>query len=126
MAFGAFDVLHPGHERFLGDARALGDRLVVVVARDSTVERVKGAKPWFDERERLAAVRALECVDEARLGSEGDRYEAIREVKPGVIALGYDQTADEAALSKLAAVARLKAFKPGEYKSKLLKKRLNG
>jgi len=123
MAFGAFDVLHPGHVHFLEHARSLGDRLVVVVARNSTVEKVKGVKPWFDERKRLAAVRKLECVDRALLGNKRDFHAVVRRVKPEVVALGYDQKADEGALSKLGRVTRLKAFKPRKYKSTLLKKK---
>jgi FAD synthetase len=124
IAFGAFDVLHEGHEHFLCEARALGDYLVVVVARDSTIEKVKGESPWQSESERLARVRALDCVDEAVLGGEGDKHEVLRSIKPEVIALGYDQEANEKALKSFGRVVRLRAFKPKEFKSSIIKKEL--
>lgn len=124
IAFGSFDLLHEGHERFLREARALGDCLVVVVARDSTIGKVKGEAPWQNETKRLAQLRALDCVDEAILGGDGDKYEALRKVKPDVIALGYDQDADEEALKEFGRVVRLNAFKPKEFKSSIIKKEL--
>ena len=124
IAFGAFDLLHEGHEHFLCEARALGDYLVVVVARDSTITQGKGEAPWQSESERLARVRALDCVDEAILGGEGDKHEVLRLTKPGVIALGYDQEADEKKLKEFGEVKRLGAFKPKEFKSSIIKKEL--
>lgn len=124
IAFGAFDVLHEGHERFLCEARALGDYLVVVVARGSTIRKVKGKAPWQSESKRLARVRALDCVDEAILGGEGGKHEIIRKVEPDVIALGYDQEANEEALKSFGRVVRLNAFKPKEFKSSIIKKEL--
>jgi len=124
IAFGAFDVLHEGHEHFLRKARALGDYLVVVVARDSTIRKVKGKSPWQSEGERLAQLRTLDCVDEAILGGEGDKHEIIRKVKPEVIALGYDQEANEEELKEFGEVKRLSAFKPATLKSSIIKKEL--
>ena len=124
IAFGAFDVLHEGHEHFLCEARALGDCLVVIVARDSTIRRIKSEAPWQSESKRLARVRALDCVDKAILGGEGDKHEIIRNVKPDVIALGYDQEANEEALKSFGRVVRLDAFKPNAFKSSIIKKEL--
>ena len=101
LAFGCFDILHYGHLQYLRKAKELGDRLVVVVARDSTIRKMKGREPVFDEKARLEMVKALKVVDEARLGNkdaEKDRYAVILEVKPQVIALGYDQAESEARL----------------------------
>lgn len=101
LAFGCFDILHVGHLEFLKRCRKLGDRLVVVVARDSTIKRGKKREPFFDEKARLELISALSFVDEARLGheeGEADKYAVIAEIKPDVIALGYDQAEAEAKL----------------------------
>jgi FAD synthetase len=91
-----FDLLHLGHVRFLEDAKRAGGPdawLVVIVARDSTVEKTKGRKPILSESERCAVVAALRVVDEAVVGYEGlDIGEVIEKIRPDVIALGYDQT----------------------------------
>ncbi len=92
MAQGTFDVLHPGHVHYLEASAALGDELVVVVARDS---RVGARKDLFmDEESRRRVVAALSCVDEAVLGSEGDLFDSVERLHPDVITLGYDQEFD--------------------------------
>src|SRR3989338_9001076 len=90
MAFGSFDVLHPGHLYFLKSAKKLGDRLVVVVALDRTIEKIKGKSPKYKERERLEHVRELGFADKAVLGYEVDPYEIIEEINPDIICVGYD------------------------------------
>lgn len=94
MATGVFDLLHPGHVAFLREAKNLGDELVVVVARDSTAKRFKHT-PITPEAQRVEMVAALKPVDRAILGNEGDIYEILDEVRPDVIALGYDQIHNE-------------------------------
>lgn len=94
MATGVFDLLHPGHIHYLAEAKKLGDELVVVVARDRTAERFKH-RPIASEDQRLEMVRALKPVDRAVLGNEGDIFEILTELRPDVIALGYDQVHDE-------------------------------
>ena len=95
LASGVFDLIHLGHVRFLEEAKLSGGEnawLVVVVARDSTVEKMKGKKPIVSEDQRRALVESLRVVDEAVLGCESlDIGEIIDQVKPDVIALGYDQ-----------------------------------
>ena len=95
LASGVFDLLHLGHVKFLEDAKRAGGKnaeLVVVVARDSTVEKSKGRKPIMSEDQRRALVWSLKVVDEAVLGYENlEIGEVIGETKPDVIALGYDQ-----------------------------------
>jgi len=95
MATGVFDLLHPGHIQYLAEAKKLGDELVVVVARDSTAERLKH-RPIVSEGQRLEMVRALKPVDEVVLGHEGNIYDILTDIRPDVIALGYDQAHDEA------------------------------
>lgn len=91
MCAGTFDVIHPGHLYYLSEARKYGDKLIVVVARDTTSESFKGKKPVHGEKERLEAVRTLDIVDEAVLGHPGNIFDVIEEIKPDVICLGYDQ-----------------------------------
>lgn len=93
MATGVFDILHLGHLHYLQQAKKLGDELVVVVARDSTVRRMKH-EPVTPERIRRELVDALKPVDHALLGHEGDIYRTVEEVRPDVIALGWDQSFD--------------------------------
>jgi FAD synthetase len=103
LVFGCFDILHPGHLFFLGEAKKLGDRLVAVVARDSTLRALKKREPVLNEQARLEMVRSLRVVDDALLGGElerCDRYEIIKAVRPDVIALGYDQAEDEGLLKR--------------------------
>jgi FAD synthetase len=99
LASGVFDLLHLGHVKFLEEAKKAGGsnaELVVIVARDSTVERRKGKKPIVPENQRCALVESLKVVDEAILGFEGfDTGKVIEKIKPDVIAFGYDQDAME-------------------------------
>ncbi|AKB28525.1 FMN adenylyltransferase, type 3 archaeal [Methanosarcina siciliae T4/M] len=89
LATGTFDILHPGHVYFLSQARALGDELFVIIARDSNVTHKP--KPIIPEEQRLEMVDALRTVDKAILGSEKDIFEPLKEIRPDIIALGYDQ-----------------------------------
>ena len=95
LASGIFDLLHLGHVKFLEDAKKAGGKnakLVVIIARDSTVEKTKGRKPIMPEDQRLALVKSLKVVDKAVLGYESlEIGEVIDDFKPDVIALGYDQ-----------------------------------
>ena len=89
MAQGTFDILHPGHLYYFNQSSSLGDELTVVISRDSRIADKKNT--YFDENDRKKMVDALEMVERAVLGSEGDIYSTVREVDPDVITLGYDQ-----------------------------------
>jgi FAD synthetase len=95
LASGVFDLLHLGHVKFLEEAKKTGGKnadLIVIVARDATVERAKGRKPIMSEHQRRALVESLKVVDVAVLGfEEFDIGDVIEHVRPDVIALGYDQ-----------------------------------
>lgn len=99
LASGVFDLVHYGHIRFIEEAKKLGgenSRLVVIVARDKTVERLKGRRPIIPEDQRRAVVESLKPVDEAILGYEDLSFEeTIVKVKPDIIAVGYDQRSIE-------------------------------
>lgn len=98
LATGTFDLLHPGHVYFLTQARALGDELFVIVARDSNVTHKP--KPIVSEEQRLEMVNALGMVDKAFLGSEKDIFEPLKQIRPDIIALGYDQRFNAELLEK--------------------------
>ncbi|MFO7793421.1 MAG: adenylyltransferase/cytidyltransferase family protein [Candidatus Nanohaloarchaea archaeon] len=87
MAQGVFDLLHPGHLHYLRESKNLGEELVVVIARDSRIEK----NLYFNEEERREMVQALEMVDQALLGSEESIYDTVEKVSPDIITLGYDQ-----------------------------------
>ncbi len=99
MASGVFDLIHLGHVHYLEEAKRLGDELVVVVARDSTVRRQKH-EPITPEEFRRHLVESLKPVDKAVLGGEGDMYQVVEELKPDIIALGYDQFHDAERIEK--------------------------
>lgn len=90
---GVFDILHPGHAFVLEKAKEYGDMLVVIVARDSTVEKRKRI-PIVPESQRLEMIRHLKPVDIAIFGKEGGFLEIIEEIRPDIIALGPDQQHD--------------------------------
>jgi FAD synthetase len=104
LASGIFDLLHLGHVKFLEDAKRAGGKnakLVVIIARDSTVEKTKGRKPIVSEDQRRILVESLKVVDEAVLGYETlDIGKFVDNVKPDVIALGYDQADVERRVSQ--------------------------
>ncbi|VVB95318.1 FAD synthase [uncultured archaeon] len=93
LATGTFDILHPGHLLFLSEAKALGDELYVIVARESMIKHKP--KPIVPEGQRLAMVQALRIVDKAMLGSDKDMFEPLRLIKPDIIALGKNQFFNE-------------------------------
>ncbi|EKD58285.1 MAG: hypothetical protein ACD_56C00159G0014 [uncultured bacterium] len=130
LVFGTFDIFHEGHWDFLKQARKHGEFLRVVVARDVTVLKVKGNLPRHNEQERVDAIKKSGLANEVVLGSLDDRYEVVREYKPDVICLGYDQKQslallrrklDESGLERTK-IIRLEAYKPEIFKSSLLGK----
>ena len=104
LASGTFDLLHLGHVKFLEEARKAGGpnaKLVVIVARDSTVKKRKGRAPIIPEDQRRALIEALKVVDEALLGYEDfDIERTIEKIKPDIIAVGHDQTGIEREVRK--------------------------
>ena len=123
LTFGTFDHFHPGHAAYLSQAASRGD-LFVVVARDANVERIKGRRPDDDEATRTVAVRAAFLKATVVLGNSGDFLQPLREIKPDLLVLGYDQRlppgVTEADLP--CPVERAEPFEPGMYKSSLRKK----
>ena len=104
VASGTFDLLHLGHVKYLEEAKKAGGKnaeLIVIVARDSTVEKRKGKKPVMPEDQRRALVESLKVVDEAILGFEDFSIDkAIEKIRPDVIAVGHDQEGIEKEVQK--------------------------
>ena len=96
VAQGTFDILHPGHVHYLRDSAAMGARLSVIVARAPNVTHKPD--PVVPVGQRVEMVGALDPVDEALKGHPEDIFVPIEEMQPDVIALGYDQHHDEAAI----------------------------
>src|ERR687896_2668944 len=97
---GVFDIIHPGHIHTLKAAKALGDVLVVVIARTSTALKIKkDRRIYHHERLRKELVSSLSLVDLAIIGKEGTLYDTVEYVKPDIIALGYDQAHSESHIS---------------------------
>ncbi|MEA3514753.1 MAG: adenylyltransferase/cytidyltransferase family protein [Nanoarchaeota archaeon] len=126
---GTFDIVHKGHLDMFRQAKELGDCLIVIVARDQNVRKLKGASPFHDENKRKAELEKIDIIDEIRQGSLGDPYKSIEEIKPEIICIGYDQgffaekLEDELRARKIdSKIIRLKAYKPHKYKSSKIKK----
>lgn len=123
IGFGTFDGLHPGHWHFLRQLKKLGDELVVVVARDSNVKKIKGKKPRQNEEARRRALELSGLADRVEMGNPHDFYQCLRDHRPDLIGLGYDQEADLQSISKIlpsVKIIRLKPFRAHRYKSSLL------
>ena len=109
VATGVFDIIHSGHAHFLNAAKEHGDELVVSVANDDTVRRMKGEPILSDER-RAEMISYLKPVDHVVIGRTGNMLDIIvEEIRPNVIALGYDQ----------------RLFSTAELESKLLERGLD-
>ncbi len=127
MVFGTFAILHPGHLNYFKQAKKLGDYLIVIIGRDETVQKIKGRSPQNKEGERLIKVEQQKIVDKALLGNLDDPYKIIKQERPDIIALGYDQNSFSKGLkSKIkklnleTQIVRLKPFEPEKYESSKL------
>ncbi|HEX6158593.1 MAG TPA: D-glycero-beta-D-manno-heptose 1-phosphate adenylyltransferase [Thermoanaerobaculia bacterium] len=88
---GVFDLLHPGHVRYLRDARALGDALIVAVNSDASVRSNKGPRrPINPEHERTEVLLALASVDAAVIFSEDTPHAIVSRIQPDILVKGAD------------------------------------
>jgi len=99
LAGGVFDIIHPGHIHTLNAAKALGGVLIVAVATDKTAEKMKKRSPLHNQELRRELVSSLSMVDKAIVGHEDDIFQTVKEVKPNIIVLGYDQIHQEKFIS---------------------------
>lgn len=127
LALGTFDGIHDGHRNMLRQAKALGTYLIVVVAPDTVVKKLKGA-PRHSSAQRIAMLKKERITDEVALGdSEIGSWKILKKYKPDIIALGYDQDELKTELDayfenteKKPTIVRLQPHKPEIYKSSLL------
>ena len=134
MVFGTFDGLHKGHLDFFKQARKLVKRplkqfLIVSVARDINVKRIKGKLPLLNEKKRMILVKKCPLVDKVVLSGIKNHIPHIIRENPDIIALGYDQKAYVENLKKdlknkgiLVKIARLASYREKFYKNHLLRK----
>jgi FAD synthetase len=130
MVFGTFDGLHQGHLNFFKQARNLHQFpfLIVSIARDKNVLKIKGKYPNLSEQARMILVQKCKLVDRVVLSGIKNHIPHIARMRPDIIALGYDQWAYVKNLKKdlknkgiLVKIVRLKPFKEKVYKNHLLK-----
>ncbi len=130
MIFGTFDGLHKGHLNFFKQAKSITPNsfLIVSIARDENVRRIKGEYPVLNEKERRLLVRKLTMIDKVVLSGIRDHISHILRECPDIIALGYDQEAYTENLKKdlknkglLIKIVRLKPYREKVYKNNLLK-----
>ena len=135
LAFGSFDIIHPGHLYYLKKAKQYGNKLIVVVARDDSIRKLKNRKPVFNQKDRAVIVNSLKIVDNAVVGKKitnlSDRYEIFKKYKPNVVVFGHDQKIDEKQLkawlkkNKLnTKIVRINSFKRSFYSSSRIRKTL--
>jgi rfaE bifunctional protein nucleotidyltransferase chain/domain len=92
---GVFDLLHVGHVRYLTQARQLGDRLIVAVNSDRSVQANKGAgRPVTPEGERAEILAALDCVDAVVIFDEDNPHAIISAIQPDILVKGADWPAN--------------------------------
>lgn len=130
MVFGTFDGLHLGHLNFFKQARSLStnSRLIVSIARDKNVKKIKKKLPEYSEIQRKNLVEKLGVADNVVLGDLGNYLKHIMKINPDIIALGYDQThyvdnlkKDLQKINSNIKIIRLKPYKEKIYKNSILK-----
>lgn len=128
LVAGKFDLLHPGHLKLFEMAKKKGNYLTIVLARDETIVKETGNYPSYNENLRKEFLESIDLVDEVILGNFENKLEILKEIKPDVICLGYDQEMPEHAISLFlqeeninCEVIRLEPFKEHIFKSSLIK-----
>jgi rfaE bifunctional protein nucleotidyltransferase chain/domain len=110
---GCFDIIHAGHIRYLREAKALGDVLVVGLNSDDSVARLKPGRPVNSENQRAEVLAALEMIDFVTLFTKDTPYELIRAIKPDVLVKGGDWKPEDIVGSDLVPEVRSLPFIEG-------------
>ena len=133
MVFGTFDGLHKGHLNFFWQARELAKNsfLIVSIARDKNVLKIKGNFPFLPEKKRMILIKRSKLADKVVLSGIKNHITHIVKENPDIIALGYDQVAYVKNLKKdlknkgiLIKIIRLKPYNEKIYKNRLLNKKI--
>ncbi|MCK6259474.1 adenylyltransferase/cytidyltransferase family protein [Fictibacillus sp. KIGAM418] len=90
LAGGCFDLFHPGHLEYLHGAKDLGDILIVGINSDDSIQSIKGKRPLFPLKERVAFLSSLECVDHLLVIPDLTLVRAIQIIKPHFFVKGID------------------------------------
>lgn len=131
MMFGTFDIIHPGHINLIIQAKKISNNIIVVIARDINVNKIKNRLPINNENVRLENVKELSLANKVILGDTNDVYKVIKIHRPEIIFLGYDQIEFTNNLKQRldnfglhgTEIIRLKSFGPKIYKtSKIISK----
>ena len=130
LIFGVFDGLHDGHRSLIKQAKKLGDYLVISVAQDSVVKKIKEKSPKFSQKKRIAVLENEKVADKVLFGDKAiGKWKIIEKIKPDIVALGYDQIILKKSLEAVIEsfkhkpkVVLLKAFRPQKFHSKIINK----
>jgi len=124
---GCFDLLHTGHVRYLQQARALGDALLVAVNSNRSVQELKGpTRPLNSEQDRTEVLAALRCVDHVAIFDEMRVTEVIKKLQPSIYAKGGDYTietldaTEREALNACGAEVKILPLVPGRSTTRLI------
>lgn len=133
MVFGTFDIFHKGHEFYFKKAKEYGNELIVVVARDETVLKIKGESPHNNEIQRVENINnwnSNNIISKVVLGNLGDKFKVIEDELPDILVFGYDQQSFNIGIEKELKKRNLEHIKiiqiseslhPEMYKSSKLK-----
>jgi rfaE bifunctional protein nucleotidyltransferase chain/domain len=126
---GCFDLLHAGHVRYLQQARALGNALVVALNGDASVRALKGpTRPINEEQDRAEVLGALACVDYVTIFQSERVTDLVGQIRPQVYAKGGDYTVDSldpgerAALESVGTEIKILPLVPGKSTTNIIKK----
>jgi FAD synthetase len=125
MCFGTFDIFHPGHVYYISEAEKLGDSLIIVIARDARVTKIKWRPPHDSEDIRLTNVSCAFRNATVILGDASDIFAPLRQYAPDILAFGYDQKVPEEEIRELFShieIVRIGGYEVEKWKSSLLRK----
>lgn len=122
---GCFDILHVGHVRYLKQARALGDLLIIGLNSDASVGMIKPGRPIVAQAERAEMLASLCMVDFVTLFDEQTPYELIKAVRPDVLVKGGDWKPADIVGSDLVPDTRSLPFSEGYSTSGIIRKILS-
>ncbi|MCL5024444.1 MAG: adenylyltransferase/cytidyltransferase family protein [Nitrospirae bacterium] len=119
---GCFDLIHIGHVRYLEEAKALGDILVVALNTDRSLAGLKSGRPIVPEAQRAEVVAHLDMVDYVTLFEEDTPYELIRLLRPDVLVKGGDWKKEEIVGSDIVADTRSLPYREGVSTTKIVER----